>query len=190
MWVPNTGTAGKRSWQLAHCVSFSDPKTVSFIMHRTYRTSIQLLRWGRRDAPICPKWQLNLGSLIHMLWKCLKLVRYWEEVVITINCIDQVQLQLNLITCILGGLLEEFYLPSTYIALVRLRYLARKMIARYWLSPQVPTSHQWVQQVNKILNHKKNTYQHRNAAQKFSKNWRKWLETLGVPPPPLTTDFK
>lgn len=96
--------------------------------------------------------------------------------------------RLSPVTCLLGDLEKELYSPNTYIALTRLFYLVRKLIARYWLSPQAPMSHQWIQQVNGILIRAKHAYQHRNAYGKFTKIWRKWLETPGVSPLQLIRD--
>lgn len=84
------------------------------------RTPIQLYKWGRRDSPLCPKCQLHQGTRIHTLWKCPKLVGYWNEVVEIIN-VYLIQLLMDLVICLLGGLVEELYPPSTYVALTRLQ---------------------------------------------------------------------
>lgn len=52
---------------------------------RAYRTSSQVYRWGRRDSPICPKCCGEEGTLIHLMWRCPKLFRYWREVTDTIS---------------------------------------------------------------------------------------------------------
>lgn len=114
-----------------------------FILHRVYRTPVQLYHWGSRDTPICPKCQIHQGDFIHMLWKWPKLVRYWNRVIAIINLIYQVQLTVDPLVCLLGGLEDSYSLPI-HIALIRLLYLARKLIARYWLSNWVPTSKQWI----------------------------------------------
>lgn len=80
-----------------------------------------------------------------------KLVRDWQEVIQTINDIFQVHLDFTPVTCILRCRTEELYSPTTYMALVRLLYLERKLIARYWLSSNIPTCQWWIQQVNNLF---------------------------------------
>ena len=97
----------------------------------------------------------------------------------------QVRVPLDPIVCILGAVDEEVYPPPINIAVIRLLYLARKQIARFWLSPHVPTKKQWIDQVNLIIVREHYTYQHRNASKKFNSIWQPWLETPGLAPPRL-----
>lgn len=120
-----------------------------------------------------------------MLWRCPKLVRYWNSVITIINTVYQVQLPLDPLICLLGSLDEELYSHPVYIALIRLLYLARKLIVRYWLSTQTPTSKQWIQAVNNIPFRERNTYYHRKSPEKFEKIWLSWLGAPGVAPSQL-----
>lgn len=183
-----TGSNGNKNWMLPGplvSVSAAQKLLQLFILHRVYRTPVQLHHWGSRDTPICPKCQVHPGDLLHMLWKCPKLVRYWNKVVAIINSIFQVQLPMDPLVCLLEAWDEDLYSPHTYIALIRLLYLARKLVARYWLSARILTSKQWIQAVNDILIREKNTYSHRKSPQTFEKIWPCWLGAPEVPPPQL-----
>lgn len=120
-------------------LSSSQKLTQLFIIHRTYRTPEKLHRWRRRDDPLCPRCLVDTGTLVHMLWKCPKLHRYWAEVISTINSIWNLRFTTDPKLCLLGWLDEEQYTPHTYIAILRTLFLARKLIARKWLSITAPT---------------------------------------------------
>lgn len=100
-------------------ISISGTETIPPV-HTAQGIAVQLHKWGRRDSPICPKCHAHPGDLIHMLWRCPKLVRYWNCVVTRINSVFQVQLELEPLVCLLGSLEEDSYLPSVLIALTRL----------------------------------------------------------------------
>lgn len=69
---------------------FSEPSPLShrltqlFILPSVYRTPEFLCAIGLRSDPTCPRCG-NSGSLIHLLWRCPKLRRYWAEVVGMLN---------------------------------------------------------------------------------------------------------
>lgn len=86
------------------------------------------------------------------------MIRYWSRYPKCCNFTFQV----TPIVCLLGALKESLTLQGHAVVL-RLFYLARKLIAHYWISLQVPTKRQWVEQVNNMLICKKLTYQHRNV---------------------------
>lgn len=52
--------------------------TQLFILHRTHYTLQKLFAWGKYTSPLCQRCSVSNGSLIHMLWRCPKLHRYWE----------------------------------------------------------------------------------------------------------------
>lgn len=68
-------------------ISPSQQLTQLFILHRTHYTPQKLFVWGKNASPLCPRCLVSNGSLIHMLWRCPKLHRYWEKVFMTLNTI-------------------------------------------------------------------------------------------------------
>lgn len=91
-------------------------------------------------------------------------------------------------TCLLGAVDEELFMPPTNLAGLRLLYIACKQIARLWLPSHVATTEQWIEQVNAIFIKEKLTYQHRKAANTFYKLWQPWLNTPGLAPSQLVRE--
>lgn len=85
-WEKDIGAIDGETWDLcltsAHLVFVSASQKLShlYLLHRVYRTPVQLHRWGNRNTPLCPECERAHGDLIHMLWKCPKLFCYKKEV--------------------------------------------------------------------------------------------------------------
>lgn len=73
-WIEDLGEVNDETWdmclQAGPITSVSQSHRLShlFLLHRAYRTPIQLQRWGRRDSFLCPKHCGEEGSLIHLMW--------------------------------------------------------------------------------------------------------------------------
>lgn len=84
-WEEDLGTVSDEQWkkllERGHLVSVSPAHKVSYLMllHRTYYTPKRLFEFGWRVDARCPRCQ-DTGDLIHMIWKCPKLFRYWSEI--------------------------------------------------------------------------------------------------------------
>lgn len=71
---------------------------------------------------------------MHMLWNCPKLFTYWQNVVETINQVYQTQIQTDPKICLLGQLEKEMYTLAIRIPIIRMLFIARKLIAMKWIS--------------------------------------------------------
>lgn len=109
-------------------------------------------------------------------------MRYWKAVLNTINTIWNINLTRDPKLGLLGMLDEEQYTPHVHTAILRLLFLARKLIARKWLSPVPPTHAEWIREVNDTLVRENLTFQHRGAPQKCNSIWEPWLNTPGLAP--------
>lgn len=90
--------------------------------------------------------------------------------------------------CLLGGIDDEMLPMPAHTAVLRLLYMARKLIALWWITPRVPTRGKWVDSVNKLLIREKLAYQHRKVPQKFYSIWQAWLDVPGLAPHQLIKD--
>lgn len=98
--IPNKGLE-EIIWALSLVpLSPSHRLTQIFILHRDYRTPECLCTIGLRADSICPRCG-NSVSLIHLLWLCHKLQRYWAEFVGTLNRLLDVNLSVDPLTCLL-----------------------------------------------------------------------------------------
>lgn len=66
--------------------------------------SHRLHSMGLRPNLICTRCNKDVGDLIHLVWKCPKLHRYWSSVVTTVNTALQVSIPLDPKHCILSML--------------------------------------------------------------------------------------
>ena len=80
------------------------------------------------------------------------------------------------------------YTKGKYIMITRLLYLARKLIASYWMAPGAPTGKQWIAYVNSLLGREHLAYKRRKAVGKFEEIWHSWLGDASVAPPKLVMD--
>lgn len=193
-WERDLGALDGETWDLclssARMVSVSASQRVSHLMllHRAYRTPLQLFHWGRRDSPLCPKCNRDQGTLLHMMWKCPKLFRYWTDVIGTISSTFGIRLPRDPVICLLGALDEDSVTPSTQTAVIRALYAARKLIAQYWITSRVPTAKQWVSRINALLVWERLTYVHRKVPNKFYSMWQPWLDNPSIAPHQLVRD--
>ena len=193
-WGEDIGDINDKEWNTilgnvpSVTLSSTQQLTQLFIIHRTYYTPEKLYKWRRRDDPFCPRCLVDNGTLIHMLWRCPKLQRYWGAVVDTVNSIWNLQLPMDPKSCLLGCLDEERYMPDTYTAILRTLFLARKLIAKKWLSVTAPTYTEWIISVNDSLVREQLTYKHRGKMGKFENIWGPWLDTPGLATLRLTQD--
>lgn len=135
------GRDGRGMWvRSAPLVSISALQKLShlFLLHRAYKSPIQLHKWGSRDTPLCLKCERDHGDLLHMIWRCPQLFRYWAEVTNTISQVYIFRLNSDPIVCLLGALEIDMLTPNVHVAVLHLLYVARKLIARYLISPNVP----------------------------------------------------
>lgn len=72
--------------------------------------------------------------------------------------------------------------------LTRLMYLARKLIAKYWMAPAVPTGKQWISYVNSLLPRERLTYSRRREKGKFDSIWQSWLGDVDLAPHQLVVE--
>ena len=122
------------------------------------------------------------GDLIHLLWRCPKLHRFWRGVVDTLNSVFQVAVPLEPIYCLLGVLEGVVTEELTRMALNRALFQARRAILLNWKLEEPPTLKSWVMHMGRMLVMEKYVYQHRGNAGKFDRLWDAWLATPGLSP--------
>lgn len=101
----------------------------------------------------------------------------------------QIPVPLGPLVCLLGAIDVEMYLKGMYYMITRLMYLARKLIAWYWMASAVPTGKQWISYVNSLLLRERLAYSRRKAVGKFNLIWQPWLEDPSLAPPQLVMDI-
>lgn len=147
------------------------------LVHRAYYTPKKLYRFFRRIDDKCPRC-LETGDLIHMMWRCPKLVMYWTEILDIIETRFGIRLELEAKTCVLGLIRQNIGNGHRVTAVIRCLYQARKLIAQSWLSAAPPTSGDWVRTMNTLVRIERTTYTRRGSYKKFTKIWELWIQGM------------
>lgn len=172
----------KRILKFGPLVPVSPSQKVSHLvlLHRAYYTPKKLYMFGRRPDDRCPRCR-ETGDLIHMVWRCPKLFRYWTEILKIINATFRVTLELEPRVCVLGHIEEEIGTIGTIPVIARCLYQARKSIAQSWQSMKPPTPEEWVMTINMLVWKEKVTFTRRGNYSKFVKLWKPWLQRMECP---------
>lgn len=163
-------------------VSVSEQHRLSqlYLIHRVYRTPLFLHKIGVRDSPMCNRCNIHPASLMHMFWHCPKLVRYWKEVTSLINMVYSVNIALEPLCCVLGYVEDLAVDDHEKLAIARILFMARKVIAYHWLDSAPPVKQELINKVNWLLQLERGIYLKRNSSSKFEKMWAKWLNIPGL----------
>lgn len=94
-WEADVGTISGKQWEEAlgsvHSCSLNVFSGQLHILLRVYYTPPKLHALGLRPDSICSKCGRDHGDLVHMLWRCPKLYRYWNTIVTTINGVMRIR---------------------------------------------------------------------------------------------------
>lgn len=162
-------------------ISLSEQHRLShiYLIHRVYRTPLFLHKIGVRGSPLCNRCNIHPAGLLHMFWNCPKLVRYWEKVLDHINVVFSISIDATPLTCVLGHVEDLSSTPEIKLAIARVLYMARKVIARHWLDSQPPTFVEFVNKVQWLISLEKGIYLKRDMTAKFEKIWTDWMAYSG-----------
>lgn len=128
----------------------------------------------------CSRCGSSTGTLIHMLWRCPKLYRYWTDILNTLNSVFGVSLQLDLKLCFLGYMEFEFVPPAIQIVVRQCLFHSHKSRAQKWLSSLTPSYSEWLKALNSTLVGEKLTYARRRCVMKFNTLWKPWIDAPGL----------
>lgn len=181
---PITGEQWEEALQAVNTCSLNVSQKVSqlYILLRVHYTPVKLHKMGKLQDPLCNRCRNVPGDLIHLLWRCPKLHRYWNGVMTLLNRVFQTNVPLDPLGCLLG-ILEEVILENiSRMAFARALFQARKTKLLQWKSATPPLVKTWIQQMGTTLVMDKYIYQHRGNPGKFDKSWDAWLDTPGISP--------
>lgn len=159
---PIGGELWEEALQAVNICSLNVAQKVSqlYVLLRVHYTPVKLYKMGKTPDPLCGRCRVEPGDLIHLLWRCPKLHRYWTEVLATLNQVFQTKVPLDPMSCLLGileGVIEE---EGMRIAFARALFQARKTILMNWKSAAPPKTSAWIQHMGRTLIMEKYIYQH------------------------------
>lgn len=111
-----------------------------------YYTPVWVHKWDKHKSYLCWRGCGATGTLIHLLWHCPKLVRYWTDVLSDINSAFQIPLPHLPEHIILGlPLSKHFPLKSLRGRQIALALLAaRQVLLAKWGSTTIPDPMDWI----------------------------------------------
>lgn len=182
-WEEEVGGMTQEQWarilELGAQVSVTPSQRLSHLMllNRAYYTPKRLFKFGRRPNDNCPRCR-RTGDLIHMVWRCPKLFRYWEEVTGNLGNIFGTTVANEPLACILGHRRVMGERLSTTLAVTRALFQARKLIALRWQVKEPPTVKDWISTMNETLGRERMVYIKRGNLQEFESMWKMWIEKV------------
>lgn len=88
--------------------------------------------------------------------------------------------------CMLGYVEDLTVDSEEKIAIARILFMARKVIAFHWLDNNPPTIQERINTVNWLISLERGIYLKRGAPHKYEEIWAKWLYTPVLASPTLT----
>lgn len=147
------------------------------ILHRLHCTP--RLRGGLGlGSPKCPKCDIEVGTHVHMFWKCVKIQKFWREVKNEVVTLVGYDLDLSPLQCILAAKADSARNTHNAKLIGILLYIARKTILNFWISKDTPALDDWYKEVLRVLPLEKLTYTLHENVEGFIKTWQPVLDTV------------
>ncbi|XP_040184732.1 uncharacterized protein LOC120917483 [Rana temporaria] len=149
-WEKDVGQLDGEQWEeifqgVSSCsLNVAQRLTQLYIIFRVYYTPRRLQLMGMQTDDVCTRCKRVHGDLIHLLWRCPKLHKYWSEVMSTVNSVFGVSMPVDPRVCLLGVLEEHVEEVYTREAVQRALFQARKLIMIHWKSETPPTLREWI----------------------------------------------
>lgn len=128
----------------------------------------------------CPRCGFSPADHLHMLWSCPELEHLWREVVDIINRVYSVKVSLSPFVCVLGYVEDVSEEDCTRVAVARMLFMVRKVIAQHWLDVSAPSIAEYVNKINWLVETERGIYLKRGAIGKFEKLWARWIDDSGL----------
>lgn len=115
----------------------SDILTQIYILHRSYLTPLRFSQF-KRDHP-----QLLPDVFHHLIWSCSVIQGFWKQIVDFLHDTMGPPLTLHPKPCLLGIFPDSELDTFMIIFLQETLFLARKVVARKWMTLAPPTLAEW-----------------------------------------------
>ena len=124
----------------------------------------------------CAKCHDSKGTLIHCLWECSKIQRFWKDI---INCMSEVfkmKIPVCAKLCVLGIYPKDFVSTKKQIKMLDFGLLhARRAIALNWKSMEGPSVKQWIKELSECIGLERLTYITKGKLEEFVLLWEPYM---------------
>ena len=146
---------------------------------RVYITPEKLHHISNNIPDTCTKCQKDKGTLIHCLWECPVIQRFWENILKCLSEIFGIKIPLCARLCILGIYPEHFSQGKKQSKILDFGLLhARRIIALNWKSMESPSISQWKRELSENIGLERLTYISKGKLEKFVQLWEPYMAIL------------
>lgn len=168
-------------WSHAKDISICNrTKSIQFrIIHRTHITPVLKNKMDSTVSPLCGKCKSETGNYVHYFWSCVKLQRYWSDIVNELSVIFGVTIQMDPL-CLILGLPDAHVTDRKHRRLFNiLTFAARKNILLFWIKDAAPTRKSWHNIILDCIPNEYITCMLYSKVDTFHKVWDPYLKHIG-----------
>uniref|UniRef100_A0A6I8SLC4 Reverse transcriptase domain-containing protein n=1 Tax=Xenopus tropicalis TaxID=8364 RepID=A0A6I8SLC4_XENTR len=171
----------------------STPKLVSFanrhsllqlyLIHRAYYTVQRLYAMKVLSSPLCPRCGSETATLVHTLWSCPSLKKYWGEITGWLTAAIPGWAEGTARNCLLTVDLSDTLDNHTKLFILKAMFHARRILTLHWKDQTPPKSQEWKKAMDDTAALERTIMDKRGKLLTYMQIWRHWTDCLGTPVP-------
>ena len=150
------------------------------ILHRAHIAPNRLSKYKKDVSPVCPKCKTEIGDLTHCYWSCVKIQKYWSDILLEMQKILRKKLELHPVSLLLGlsdDRVTDRYQKRLYNVLT---FCARKNILMHWITDKAPSVSGWHRTIMEYIPLDLLTCLLHSHSIAFEKTWKPFLDYINV----------
>lgn len=151
------------------------------IIHRYYWTPVRLNRMGVMNNSLCWKCQKDTGTLIHCLWECPIINRFWSIVVHVLSDGLGKMVPLCPGLCLLGDKERIANMLSDKFSVIIVGVsVAARVILKHWKTSKAPQVKEWVNMMIRMASYECMLYKLNNKDSTAISVWENFWSYITV----------
>lgn len=144
------------------------------IYSRWYKTPDRIHLYHPSVSPMCWRCNDDVGSLLHIWWKCPRIQPFWTKVHEVIQHVTTYTLSFTPSQYLLhhSTISHHAYKKSLTLHLVN---AAKQCIPIHWRSNTPPTMTEWFKRIEKISEMENLIHQAKDTPTKYGRTWACWI---------------
>ncbi|CAH2314807.1 Hypothetical predicted protein [Pelobates cultripes] len=142
-------------------------------IYRWYMVPLRIHKLYPTASPTCWRCKQEKGSVLHIWWKCPRLIRYWEDIRKIIADTTTIHLPFDPKTFLLLDISRE--IPTqTRKLMYHVLLTAQKLIARLWKTTDTPSIPALIQDIDKQAIYETSFSKAQNSTKGSGSTWEQW----------------
>ena len=150
------------------------------ILHRAHVAPSRLSKYRKDVSPLCLKCKTEVGDLTHCYWSCVKIQKYWSDILFEIQKVLEKRLELDPVSLLLGlpsDHVTDMYQKKLYNVMT---FCARKNILQQWITDKAPSVVGWHRTIMEYIPLDFLTCLLHSKTNAFERTWKPFLDYIGV----------